>query len=173
MSGEDSRTKGKLFEQQVARFLEKHGWTPTLGRPFEGRVATRPHDCDIFAKKTEIQESVTAVFKGTIRNGCNLIGAEDICSSYDTTFAHYRSGEMMYDLWLTDYEVTPWDLNVELALNQRLRIDHSALKEDGIVIARGSYVGAMILDPPPNLRRVSLRLIGAEIIVPKNARTMS
>lgn len=51
VSGEDSRTKGKLFEQQVARFLEKRGWTPTLGRPFAGRIATRPHDCDIFAKR--------------------------------------------------------------------------------------------------------------------------
>ena len=52
MSGEDSRTKGKLFEQQVAHFLKKRGWEPTLGRPFRGRIAVRQHDCDIFAKKT-------------------------------------------------------------------------------------------------------------------------
>jgi hypothetical protein len=122
----------------------------------------------------EVQESVTAVFKRQIQNGCNLIGAEDICSSYDTTFMGYRSGEMMYDLWLTDYEVTPWDLNVELVLNQRLRVDHGTLKEDGgIVIVRGSWISAIILDPPPDLRRVEMRLIGAEIVVPRNARTRS
>jgi hypothetical protein len=52
MSGEDSRAKGKLFEQQVAKFMTKRGWKPTLGRPFRGRVALREHDCDIFAQKT-------------------------------------------------------------------------------------------------------------------------
>lgn len=118
----------------------------------------------------EVQERVVAVFKRPIRNGCNLIGAEDICSSYETTFVHYRSGEMMYDLWLTDYETTPWDLNVELVLNQRLRIDHESLKEDdGIVIVKGSWVSAIILDPPPDLRRVEVRFIGAEICVPRGA----
>ena len=118
-----------------------------------------------------MQEHIVAVFKRPIQNGCNLMGAEDICSSYDTTFARYRSGEMMYDLWLTDYQVTPWDLKVELVLNHRLRIDHEALKEEkGIVIVKGSYVGAMIVDPPPDLRRVSLRLIGAEIVVPRDAK---
>jgi hypothetical protein len=125
-----------------------------------------------------VQERIVAVFKRPIENGCNLIGAEELCSSYETTFAHYRnsarsSGEVMYDLWLTDYEVTPWDLKVELALNQRLRIDHESLKEDndgkGIVIVKGSWVSAIILDPPPDLRRVSLRLIGAEIYVPRGA----
>lgn len=110
----------------------------------------------------EVQEHVSATFKGRIQNGCNLVRAEDICSSYETSFLN--NGEMMYDLWLTDYQVTPWDLNVELVLNQRLRIDHDSLKEDGgIVIVKGSLVSAVILDPPPDLRRVSLRLIGAEI----------
>ena len=52
MTGEEIRSKGKLFEKQVARFLEKQGWKPTLGRPFRGRIAVRPHDCDIFAKRT-------------------------------------------------------------------------------------------------------------------------
>ena len=122
----------------------------------------------------EVQERVVAVFKRPVQNGCNLIGAEDVCSSYETTFAHYRSGEMEYDLWLTDYETTPWDLNVELALNQRLLIDHGTLKEDsGIVIVKGSWISAIVLDPPSDLRRVELRLIGAEIVVPKNARVRS
>ena len=53
MSGEDSRAKGKLFEQQVARFLEKQGWEPTLGRHFDGKIAVRKHDCDIFARKID------------------------------------------------------------------------------------------------------------------------
>jgi hypothetical protein len=113
----------------------------------------------------EVQEHIVAVFRRPIQNGCNLIGAEELCSSYETTFAHFRnsarsSGEVMYDLWLTDYQTTPWDLNVELALNQRLRIDHATLKEDkGIVIVRGSWISAIVLDPPPDLRRVELRLI--------------
>ena len=51
MSGEESRTKGKLFEHQVARFLEEQGWTSMLGRRFSGKIALRPHDCDIFARK--------------------------------------------------------------------------------------------------------------------------
>ena len=51
MSAEENHYKGKTFEEQVARFLEKRGWTPTLGRHFKGRVAVRKHDCDIFAKK--------------------------------------------------------------------------------------------------------------------------
>jgi hypothetical protein len=61
VSGEDSRTKGKLFEQQVARFLEKRGWKPTLGRPFDGRIAVRQHDCDIFAQKTSLGWSLVVV----------------------------------------------------------------------------------------------------------------
>lgn len=113
----------------------------------------------------EVMKSVVAVFKRPIQDGCCLIGVEDICSSYETTFP-YRSGEMMYDLWLTDYEVTPWDLKVELVLNQKLRLD--PLKEfGGIVIVRGSWISAIVRDPPPDLRRVSLRLIGAEIVVPR------
>ena len=126
----------------------------------------------------EVMEHVIAVFKRRIENGCNLIGAEELCSSYETTFARYRnsarsSGEVMCDLWLTDYEVTPWDLKVELVLNQRLRIDHESLKEDndgkGIAIVKGSWISAIILDPPPGLRRVELRLVGAEICVPRGA----
>lgn len=129
------------------------------------------------AEAMRVQECIVAVFKRPIENGCNLIGAEDICSSYETTFAHYRSGEVMYDLWLVDYQTTPWDLKVELALNQRLRIDHETLKEDndgkGIAIVKGSWISAIILDPPPDLRRVSLRLIGAEIYVPSGAHVRS
>ena len=71
MSGEESRTKGKLFEQQVARFLEKRGWVPTLGRFFDGRIATRPHDCDIFAKKRSVGWSFVAVT-------CFLLMAADL-----------------------------------------------------------------------------------------------
>lgn len=52
MSAEENHYKGKTFEEQVAHFLEKRGWTPTLGRHFKGRVAVRKHDCDIFAKRT-------------------------------------------------------------------------------------------------------------------------
>ena len=122
----------------------------------------------------EVQEFVTATFKRRIENGCNLLRVEDICSSYDTSFLRHSGGEMMYDLWLTDYQVTPWDLKVELALNQRLRIDHDSLKEtDGVTIVKGSCISAIILDPPPDLRCVSLRLIGAEIYVPSGAHVRS
>ena len=115
-------------------------------------------------------EFVVAVFKHRIQDGCNLIGAEDICSSYETTFL--RGGEIQYSLWLTDYEVTPWDLKVELALNQRLLIDHDLLKSvesGGIVIVRWSCISAIVCDPPQDLRRVSLRLVGAKIVVPRGA----
>jgi hypothetical protein len=54
VSGEDSRTKGKLFEQHVARFLEGRGWKSTLGRPFPGRIALRKHDCDVFVQRLDL-----------------------------------------------------------------------------------------------------------------------
>ena len=60
MTGEDSRSKGKLFEHQVAAFMTKRGWQPTLGRHFPGRIAVRKHDCDIFAKRRSIGWSLTA-----------------------------------------------------------------------------------------------------------------
>ena len=60
MSGGESREKGKLFEQQVARFMEKRGWKPTLGRPFRGRIAVREHDCDIFAMRRSVGWSFVA-----------------------------------------------------------------------------------------------------------------
>jgi hypothetical protein len=51
MSGEESRSKGKLLEHQVAAFMRERGWKPILGRPFSGKIALRKHDCDIFARK--------------------------------------------------------------------------------------------------------------------------
>lgn len=54
MSGEENHHKGKTFEEQVARFLEKRGWETMLGRHFKGRIAVRKHDCDIFATKRSL-----------------------------------------------------------------------------------------------------------------------
>ena len=73
MSGEESRTKGKLFEQQVAKFLEKQGWQPTLGQHFHGKIAVRKHDCDVFATKTSVGWSLLAI-------GCFLLGGVGIAS---------------------------------------------------------------------------------------------
>ncbi len=78
MSGEDSRTKGKLFEEQVARFLEKQGWQPTLGRHFRGKIAVRKHDCDIFARKVDAGWIVAALacFALAVASGAGALDAE-------------------------------------------------------------------------------------------------
>jgi hypothetical protein len=60
MTGGASREKGKLFERQVAKFLEKQGWEPTLGQHFDGKIAIHKHDCDIFAKKTNVGWTIVA-----------------------------------------------------------------------------------------------------------------
>jgi hypothetical protein len=61
MSGDESRTKGKLFEQQVAKFMTKRGWATILGRSFKGRIAVRQHDCDIFAEKLNVGWGFVAI----------------------------------------------------------------------------------------------------------------
>ena len=78
MSGEDSRTKGKLFEEQVARFLEKQGWQPTLGRHFRGKIAVRKHDCDIFARKVDAGWVLAALsgFVLAVAGGAGALDAE-------------------------------------------------------------------------------------------------
>lgn len=78
MSGEDSRTKGKLFEEQVARFLEKQGWKPMLGRHFRGKIAVRKHDCDIFARKVDAGWVIAALacFVLAVASGAGALDAE-------------------------------------------------------------------------------------------------
>lgn len=77
MSGSSSHTKGKLFEQQVAHFMEKRGWRPTLGRHFEGRIALRKHDCDIFARKVSVGWILVAL-------GCFLLVVAGVASLFPT-----------------------------------------------------------------------------------------
>ena len=101
MSGEESRTKGKLFEQQVARFLEKRGWTPTLGRHFDGKIAVRKHDCDIFARKRSVGWSLVAIV-------CLLLVGAGI--------AHWLNLLPVELQELFSREVTPWGIVVGLML---------------------------------------------------------
>ena len=61
MSGDLSRNKGKLFEHQVARFLEERGWKATLGRHFDGCIALRKHDCDIFIERRSVGWTIVLV----------------------------------------------------------------------------------------------------------------